>query len=491
MAAQGASVVLLQLGAGTRGTMILLAHSYYLQNDPKQLERMKPYPPLATLLAGALVREHGHDIAFFDATFAAGVDAFVAALEETRPTVVGILEDNFNFLTKMCTTRAREATLAMVAAATARGCRVVVNGSDASDHPEFYLAAGADAVIIGEGEMTFLALADAWARDITASLDEIPGLALNNAACNVVRTPRRPNARDLDTFPLPAWDLVDVGSYESAWRGAHGQFSWNVVTSRGCPYGCNWCAKPIFGRRYAQRSPGAVAQELRSLKDAVNPDHVWFADDIFGLTAAWVMDFAREVKLLDARIPFMMQSRANLMTPDVVAALAAAGAEEVWLGVESGSQRILNAMDKGTTVEEVRSATRALKTHGIRACWFIQLGYPSETWEDVVMTRDVIRDEQPDDIGVSVAYPLPGTKFYESVRSRLGAQQNWEHTGELAMLFQGTYTTPFYRLLRDALHQQGRTRTGHDSVSMDAVWDTLANTEAQYRSPQPLVAPSS
>jgi anaerobic magnesium-protoporphyrin IX monomethyl ester cyclase len=470
--------------------MILLAHSYYLRNDPKQLERMRPYPPLATLLAGAVVRASGHDVAFFDATFAHGVDDFIAMLEETRPEVVGILEDNFNFLTKMCTTRARDATLEMVSAAAANGCRVAVNGSDASDHPELYLAAGADAVIVGEAEMTFLSLADTWAQDRQAPLAAIQGLVLRNPDCTLTHTPRRPSIRDLDALPLPAWEMVDASAYAEAWRGAHGRFSWNVVTSRGCPYGCNWCAKPIFGRRYAQRSARAVAAELHALKSMVNPDHVWFADDIFGLTPEWIKAFALELDALDAHIPFMMQSRANLMTPDVVAALAAAGAEEVWMGVESGSQRILNAMDKGTTIEEIRMATRALKAQGIRACWFIQLGYPSETWEDVLMTRDVIREEEPDDIGVSVAYPLPGTKFHESVRTKLGAQRNWEHTGDLAMLFQGTYTTAFYRLLRDALHEQGRARTSHDAVSMDALWSKLARNEARYRSPQPLVAPS-
>jgi len=364
-----------------------------------------------------------------------------------------------------------------------------VNGSDASDHPEMYLAAGADAVIAGEPEQTFLALAEAWTQDPTSLLSDIPGLVLADGPCDLKRTRRRPSIRDLDELPLPAWDLLDVTAYESAWREAHDQFSWNVVTSRGCPYGCNWCAKPIFGRRYGQRSPAAVAEELRLLKDTVNPDHVWFADDIFGLTAGWILDFMREVRIRHARIPFMMQSRANLMTPVVVRALAAAGAEEVWMGVESGSQRILNAMDKGTTVDEVRSATRALKLHGIRACWFIQLGYPSETWEDVGMTRDLIRDEQPDDIGVSVSYPLPGTKFYDSVRSSLGAQHNWEHTGELAMLFQSTYTTAFYRELRDALHAQSRTRTPKAALAMDAEWDKLSHNQARHRSPQPLVTP--
>ena len=454
--------------------MILLAHSYFLRDDPKQLERMKPYPPLATLLAAGLLRERGHPVALFDAMLATGVEAFEAALDETRPAVVGILEDNFNFLTKMCTLRMRQATLRMVVAARERGCRVAVNGSDASDRPALYLAAGADAVLVGEAETGFLELVEAWRADPAAEPDGVPGLALAARSGSVRRTSPRPAPDDLDALPLPAWDLVDVEAYRRAWRGAHGRFSWNMVTSRGCPYGCNWCAKPIFGRRYAQRSPAAVAEEMRRLRAEVAPDHVWFADDIFGLTPRWIADFAREVGARGARTPFMVQSRVNLMTPAVVAALAEAGAEEVWMGVESGSQAVLDAMDKGSRVEQAREATRALKSVGIRACWFIQLGYPSEGWDDLLATRDLVREERPDDIGVSVAYPLPGTKFYDDVRAELGAKHNWEDTGDLAMLFHGTFGSDFYRRVRDALHREARTGTADD-----ATWEALAREAAE------------
>ena len=254
-----------------------------------------------------------------------------------------------------------------------------------------------------------------------------------------------------------------------------------MATSRGCPYGCNWCAKPVFGRRYAQRSPAAVAMEMRQLKTQIGPDHVWFADDIFGLTPDWIEAFAGEVRRLDARLPFMIQSRSNLMRPAAVAALAEAGAEEVWMGVESGSQKILDAMDKGATVEEARSATRALKQHGIRACWFVQLGYPSETWDDILLTRDLLREESPDDIGVSVAYPLPGTKFYDRVRLQLGVKRNWDDTGDLAMLFDGTYHTDFYREVRDLLHRENRAGRADE-----AAWAALEAEEADARSAAPL-----
>jgi anaerobic magnesium-protoporphyrin IX monomethyl ester cyclase len=464
-----------------------VAHAYYLCYDEKQTRKMRPYPPLGTLVAAALVRERGHEVVLFDAMLEPGVDAFLAMLDRVRPRIVAILEDNFNFLTKMCTLRMRQAALDMVAGARQRGCRVVVNGSDATDHPELYLAAGADAVILGEPEHAFCEVVDIWHVDPDAQLDEVAGLALPGSASGrdqagtaSRRTRFRTGVQDLDALPLPAWDLVDVDRYRAAWTAAHGRLSWNMVTSRGCPYGCNWCAKPIFGRRYAQRSPASAAEELSRLRAAVAPDHVWFADDIFGLTTAWIEEFAAEVSTRAARTPFSMQSRVNLMKPKAVAALAEAGAEEVWMGVESGSQRILDAMEKGASVEDARMATRALQAGGIRACWFIQLGYRGEEWEDILLTRDLVRAERPDEIGVSVSYPLPGTRFYDLVREEVGGKQNWEHTDDLAMLFRGTYTTEFYRRIRGLLHDE--VSGERDAATLDAAWREAEDAAAECRS---------
>jgi anaerobic magnesium-protoporphyrin IX monomethyl ester cyclase len=132
-------------------------------------------------------------------------------------------------------------------------------------------------------------------------------------------------------------------------------------------------------------------------------------------------------------------------------------------------------------VDEVRAATRELKAHGIRACWFLQLGYPSESWADLISTRDLVREEEPDDIGVSVAYPLPGTPFYDRVRADLGLKQNWSDSGELAMMFHGTYSTAFYGRVRDALHDEVRNRE-----RVDTPWAALLRDEPQHRSPAPL-----
>jgi anaerobic magnesium-protoporphyrin IX monomethyl ester cyclase len=464
---------------------ILLASSLFLRDDRKQLERMKPYAPLGTLLVASACRAQGHEVVVFDATFADGVEDFVTMMNNVRPDVVGVLEDNFNYLTKMCTVGTRDAMLRMIGSARAAGCRVAVNGSDAADRPSMYLEAGAHAVLTGEPDRSFPALAAAWRTSATADITEIPGLIVSDTDAGVRSTSHNRGLEDLDELPLPAWDLVDVERYRREWTDAHGRFSWNMVTSRGCPFGCNWCAKPIFGRRYSQRSPECVAEEMRLLKEQVRPDHIWFADDIFGLTTQWITHFSAEVAERNARTPFMIQCRADLLRPEVARALAAAGAEEVWIGVESGSQRILDAMDKGTTVSEVRAATSALKEHGIRACWFIQLGYPSETWDDVISTRDLVHHERPDDIGVSVAYPLPGTRFHAKVQAQLGLRQNWQDSDDLAMLFQGSYTTDFYRRLRDALHDD--VRSGSPDVMR---WEALESEERLHRSAAPLVSAS-
>lgn len=470
---------------------MLVAHSYFQRYDEKQSRKGKPYAPLATLGAASLARARGFEVYFFDAMLAPGVEAFEETLERVRPGIVGILEDNFNFLTKMCTLRMRRAALDMIAAAHRRGCRVVVNGSDAIDQPEVYLRAGADAVIMDEAEIGFVELLTEWTSNPSADLSRVAGLALltangGNGSGPVHRTRARARIEDLDALPYPAWDLVAVEEYRAAWGRAHGRLSWSMVTSRGCPYGCNWCAKPVFGRRYSQRSPANVAEEMRLLREHVAPDHVWFADDIFGLTPEWIEQFADEVTKRQAQTPFMMQSRANLMTPRAVRALRAAGAEEVWLGVESGSQRVLDAMDKGTTIGQIRNGTRALKADGIRACWFVQLGYLGETCDDLDLTRRLILEERPDEIGVSVSYPLPGTPFYDNVRSQMNGKGNWEESDSLEMLFHGTYTTDFYRRVRDVLHAEvDGYRAGRGPL--DDEWAALWRHEAAHRNPSALV----
>ncbi len=435
-------------------TTVLFGQSYYLRFDPKEWEAMKPYPPLGTLYAAAYVRERGYDVRLFDAMLAASEKEWEDALDTHRPDVAVIYEDSFNYLSKMCLTRMREAAFLMARAAKARGCTVLVSGSDATDHKDKYFAHGVDAIIVGEGEVTLAEALDYLSGKLHTDRTRIPGLAWPDAPNPLPRG----YIKNLDQLPFPAWDLVDIARYRKIWLARHGYYSMNMVTTRGCPYHCNWCAKPIYGQRYNVRSPENVAAELRWLKDRYAPDHIWFADDILGLKPGWIERFADEVQKLGAVTPFKCLLRVDLIKPGVPEALKRAGCEIVWVGAESGSQKILDAMDKGTRVEQIYAATRALHAAGIRVGFFLQFGYPGEDRADIEATLRMVRDCRPDDIGMSVSYPLPGTKFYDRVRQQLGEKQNWLDSADLAMMYQGPYSTEFYRKLHTVLHKEFRAR---------------------------------
>jgi len=482
---------------------VLLAHSYFIELDPKQHAKMRPYPPLNTLHAATVLRNDGYDVAVFDAMLAPDESAFAASLAQHRPEVVVLYEDNFNFLSKMCLTRMREAALAMIGMARAAGCRVAACGADVTDQASLYLAAGVEACLLGEGEHTMREVVARWlGPQPHQPLVDIAGLAVSHAG-QPISTGQRSIERHPDVFGRPSRDLVDIEAYRTAWVQAHGTFSLNLVSTRGCPYSCNWCAKPIWGQRYSMRSAVEVADELIDMAHTYRPDHAWFADDIFGLRSDWLATFADRVQASGVRLPFTMQSRCDLMNEQAVDALARAGCHEVWLGAESGSQRILDAMDKEITVEQIRTARRRLGEHGVRACFFIQFGYPGETWADIEATVALVAELLPDDIGVSVSYPLPGTRFHEMVKLELDDQANWATSGDLTMMFEGTYPTDVYRELHLSVHdlldlrrrEAGLSRARHTMVPDVAMheqharvatrWAALRAREQSVRNPNP------
>ena len=479
-------------------TDVLLAHSFFIRNDPKQAAKMRPYPPLGTLYAAAGLRRQGCSVALFDAMLAEGVEEFRALDEQLNAPVVVLYEDQFNFLNKMCLLHSRNAACEMARIVRRRGGTVAVAGADATDHPEIYLSNGAQYALLGEADHTVCELVSALASGTATTVESVRGLAFSsgNAAEGIRRTAPREPERHLDRFPFPAWDLLNAESYRSAWMKAHGHFSLNMVTTRGCPFHCNWCAKPIWGQRYAIRSPAEVAREMTLLKQTLRPDHIWFADDIFGLQPNWVVEFSREVEARGASIPFMIQSRVDLMTEKAVEALARAGCREVWLGAESGSQKVLDAMEKGTKAEQIPVVRRRLRNAGIRACYFIQFGYPGETFADIMATIELIRETLPDDIGISVSNPLPGTNFYAMVKQQVVGKDHWEDSNDLSMMFHGAYQTPFYRKLHQFVHRDLRLRhqlsksEPVEPSELDAMareWDELSRMEGECRSTLPTV----
>ncbi|HTO92955.1 MAG TPA: radical SAM protein [Bacteroidota bacterium] len=442
---------------------ILFTHSYFLRFDPKEFRAMTPYPPLGTLYAAALARSLGLRPALFDSMLAADEAEIVPLLRALKPRVLAIYDDDFNYLTKMCLSRMREAAYALVRSGRENGCTVIVHGSDAADHAEEYIARGADYVIRGEGEGPLEGLLRALfggAGDPRA----VQGIVFREGA-GVDRTAPHAAAKNLDALPLPAWDLIDADRYRDLWVKRHGYFSLNMVTTRGCPFHCNWCAKPIYGQTYVSRSPAHVVDELLHLRATLRPDHIWFCDDIFGLKPGWIEEFSAEVERRGARTPYKCLARVDLLLKgDVIRHLAASGCTSVWVGAESGSQKILDAMEKGTTVGQIIEASRRLKEAGIRTGFFLQFGYPGETRSDIDLTLGMLRECRPDDIGISVSYPLPGTPFYERVRRSLGGKRNWTVSEDLDLMFPGEFHPDFYRALHAVTHKRLRIWQGLDQA---------------------------
>jgi radical SAM superfamily enzyme YgiQ (UPF0313 family) len=462
-------------------TDVLLTHSYHLPYDRKQVRKMQPYPPLGTLYAASVLREQGFTVGMFDTMLQPPEDGFAEALKRHQPKIVAVYEDNFNFLSKMCLTRMRDVAFDMLEKAHHAGAMAIAHGSDATDHTREYLERGFDYVLLGEAEWTLEQLASSLIQKQDSP--GIPGIAYLSANREVVRT-AKVNAKIDRALPTPARDLINMDRYRAAWRDAHGFFSLNLIASRGCPFRCNWCAKPIYGDSFHANSPELVAEEMRELKEHYGADHLWFADDIFGLNRHWALQLADEVEKRQCAVPFKIQARADLLTAETVRALRRAGCAEVWMGAESGSQKILDAMDKGLQIDEIVAARDNLKREGIRACYFLQLGYPGERWDDILQTVRLVRETHPDDIGVSVSYPLPNTRFYERVQRDLGRKRNWRDSEDLSVIFKGAYTDQFYRAVRDAMHHEvdgwNRAEAGHQQESL-RLWAEVNRLEPSSR----------
>ncbi|MBI5662504.1 MULTISPECIES: radical SAM protein [Ignavibacterium] len=442
---------------------ILFTHSYFYKFDPKQWKTRQPYPPLATITAASFLRLHGYEVGLFDTSFKNSPEEINQFIKSYKPEYLVIYDDGFNYLTKMCLTNMREAAFEMIKAAKENKLTAIVSSSDATDHYEKYINAGADYIIIGEAEHTLKELLDTLNSN-PQNISQVDGIIFKNGN-QFIRTKPRQIERNLDVFPMAAWDLININDYKKIWTRGQKEFSLNIATTRGCPFKCNWCAKPIYGNRYNSRSAQNVINEIEYLQKKFGVNYFWFCDDIFGLKPGWVQEFRDLVKQRKLIFRYKIQSRVDLLLKeDTVEALAESGADIVWVGAESGSQKILDAMDKGTTVDEIYKATRLLKSKNIKVAFFLQFGYLNETREDIEKTINMVLDLMPDEIGISVSYPLPGTKFYEIVKEQLKEKTNWTDSDDLSVMFRSTFHPAYYKKLHRYVHKVYKKKTGIDSI---------------------------
>jgi anaerobic magnesium-protoporphyrin IX monomethyl ester cyclase len=451
-------------------TKVLFSHSYYYKLDSKQWEMAMPYPPLGTIYAAAHLRDNGYDVSLFDVCLKEGPEEIEKIIVAQKPEFLVLYDDGFNYLTKMCLTTMREAAFEMMKIAKKYGCKVIVSSSDSTDHFEKYLAQGANVILLGEGEVSLLETLENLSID--KELHNIKGLCYKKNG-QTINTGKRTVIKDLDSLPQPAWDLIDVASYRKVWQNGGHKFALNIATTRGCPFHCNWCAKPIYGQRYNTRSVQRVVAEIKILQDNFGVSTFWMCDDIFGLKPGWVQEFNTELKANNLSIKYKIQSRADLLLQeDNIDALVASGLYETWIGAESGSQKVLDAMDKGTTIAQIKESTQLLQSKGVRVAYFLQFGYLGETKEDIDATIDMLLDFMPDDIGVSVSYPLPGTKFYDLVQSQLSEKANWTDSDDLALMFQNTFNQKYYKTLHRYVHKIFRDAQAAQAISKHGALST-------------------
>ncbi|MBN1921806.1 MAG: B12-binding domain-containing radical SAM protein [Anaerolineae bacterium] len=438
-------------------TELLLVNPLFLYEDPVEAKLMTPYFPLGILYVAAVAREAGYDVAIFDAMFAANDADFVAALERERPKVVG-----FGVLATV-----RRAALRLAALAQAHGAVVLMGGADVTARPDIYLQHqtegryAVDVACVGESEAIVPRLLPLLVAGITQGpqIDAIEGVAYRNTDGEVVTTPRCALIQDINSLPLPARDLVDWEPYRRAWRARHGIFSMSIIATRGCPFNCAWCQKIVFGRSFRPRDPVRVAEELRHIKETYNPDFIRIVDDAMGIQKAWVKAWRDAVLERDAVIPFECLSRVDLLDADIVRWLKEAGCQRIALGAESGSQKVLDAMTKGTKIEQIYQATKLCRDADIETYFYMMVGYPTETWTDLQLSVKMLRETRPDHFSTTIAYPLPGTAFYERVKAQLPEGEaltpDWDYTAENRLLFQGgQYNTTFYRRVIRWFHHE-------------------------------------
>ncbi len=417
----------------TSAPRVLLVDPYIAREDPMERKFVELYPSLGLLTLGAYLRSHGCVVSMVDLTFARDVRPVGAAVRSFRPDIVGVH-------TKTLTHR-RAAEIARLARAA--GVQSVAGGPDSASRPEFYLDAGFDFVVTGEGEATSVALAQGLATG--AEIAGMPGVVLRRAG-RTVHGPSRPVIRELDDLPLPAWDLIDMDGYLERWQRRTGERRSAVLTSRGCPFDCSWCSKPTFGRTFRQQSPQRVVRELQALQQRYGVDYVRFCDDVFGISRAWLDELLDRMEAADLHLKFECLARVDLLKPDLLKRMRGAGLERVYVGVESGSQKMLDLMNRGTRLAQVERAAEALRAEGIRQFWFLMLGYPGESLADIEATLQLFRRFSPEEYSVSIAVPVPGTRFHEAVKDRLtGRSTPRRRSGGSTLLYEATYTEHLYR----------------------------------------------
>lgn len=420
---------------------LVLTHGYFLAEDPKEQQIMKPYPPLGLLYLSSHLRSRGFHVEIYDSTFGAREELF-ALLESEPKGVVGIYG---NLMT-------RASVLAIARRAKEAGWLVLLGGPEPSNYPSEYLERQVDLIVAGEGELAIERLMSS--RFDRAQWPSIPGLIFKDSDGLVQNTGSAELLTNLDAQPWPDRERIDLGKYLSAWRSFHGKASISLITARGCPYKCNWCSHSVYGHTHRRRSPKAVVDEIEWVLERYEPEMLWMADDVFTVHRGWLTEYAAEMKRRELRVPFECITRADRVDEQVAELLAGLACTRVWIGSESGSQKILDAMQRGVTVQQVQRAVALAKKNGIQTGMFLMWGYDGEDISDIEATIDHLKKCRPDVYFTTVSYPIKGTPYFEKVKSRLVNIRPWSDSTDRDFAITGRHSRLFYDAANELLRSE-------------------------------------
>jgi anaerobic magnesium-protoporphyrin IX monomethyl ester cyclase len=420
---------------------LLLTHGYFLSEDPKERQIMKPYPPMGILYLSSHLRARGFEVDIYDSTFGSREELY-AFLDDGPPAAIGIYG---NLLT-------RRNVLDIAVHARAAGWKVILGGPEPANYADEYLAAGAELVVAGEGEY-------ALERLLATNMDpsewpSIPGIIFRSPDGSAFRSGPATLVADLDAQPWPDRERVDIPRYLKAWRDHHGTGSVSLITARGCPYHCNWCSHSVYGKTHRRRSPRSVADEVEWIQERYQPDMLWLADDVFTIHHGWIQEYSTELTRRNLKIPFECITRADRLNPRIAETLADLGCFRVWIGSESGSQRILDAMQRGVKVEQVREAVALCRQNGIQTGMFLMWGYDGEEVDDIEATVNHVKQCRPDVFFTTVSYPIKGTPYFDKVASRLVSLLPWEASTDREVRIRGRHSRKFYQHAEELLKSE-------------------------------------
>lgn len=413
---------------------ILLSHGYFIAEDEHEQKIMKPYPTLGLLYISSHLKAHDFDVDVFDSTFE-DLNTFAQYVQRERPPVVGLY----------CNLMTKQNILRMIPICRDVGATVILGGPEPISYAAEYLAAGANIIVAGEGEQTLEELIPHLSRYGQNGLHSVAGIAFLDGEGRLTRTPPRPQLKELSAQPWPDREAIPMQRYLDTWKTHHGASSVSLITARGCPYTCTWCSHTVFGHTHRRRTPEDVADEVAWIQERYNPDQLWYADDVLTIAHRWFQSYAGELKKRDIRLPFECISRADRLNEEIIDTLAEMGCHRLWIGSESGSQAVLDAMQRKARVSDVQAKTKMLQARGIEVGMFIMLGYEGEELPDMEATVEHLKQANPDVFLTTVAYPIKGTHYYREIEDRIITNLPWHERTDRDLNVAGRHSTRFYQ----------------------------------------------